>query len=115
MRFIASTCSFTILSQVDNAITTAYQLTQDFLRMVRKLQGDALDTWLELVSASCIPELPGFAQGIERDKAAVQAGLTLPSSNGVVEGQVNRLKLSKRMMDGRAEFPLLRQRVLKSA
>lgn len=115
MRFTASTCSFTILSQVDNAITTAYQLTQDFLRMVRKLQGDALDTWLELVSASRIPELPGFAQGIERDKAAVQAGLTLPSSNGVVEGQVNWLKLSKRMMDGRAEFPLLRQRVLKSA
>jgi transposase len=104
-----------ILCQVDNAITTAYQLTQDFLHMVRKLQGDALDTWLELVSASRIPELQGFAQGIERDKAAVRAGLTLPYSNGVVEGHVNRLKLIKRMMYGRAAFPLLRQRVLKSA
>jgi len=104
-----------ILCEVDNAITTAYQLTQDFLRMVRKLQGDALDTWLEQVSASRIPELQGFAQGIERDQAAVQAGLTLPYSNGVVEGHVNRLKLIKRMMYGRAAFPLLRQRVLSVA
>ena len=80
--------------------------------MVRKLQGDALDTWLELVSASRIPELQGFAQGIERDKAAVRAGLTLLYSNGVVEGHVNRLKLIKRMGYGRADLPLLRQRVL---
>ena len=52
--------------------------------MVRKLQGDSLDAWLERVKASHIPELQGFAQGIERDKAAVQAGLTLPYSNDYV-------------------------------
>ncbi|MBA2396967.1 MAG: transposase [Ktedonobacteraceae bacterium] len=40
------------------------------------------------------------------------AGLTLAQNNGVVEGKVNKLKLIKRMMYGRAEFPLLRQRVL---
>jgi transposase len=40
------------------------------------------------------------------------AGLTLPQNNGVVEGNVNKLKLIKRMMYGRAAFPLLRQRVL---
>jgi transposase len=40
------------------------------------------------------------------------AGLTLPQSNGVVEGKVNKLKLIKRMGYGRASFPLLRQRVL---
>ncbi len=104
-----------ILCQVDDTITTAYHLTQDFLRMVRKLQGSTLDVWLERTRASHIPELQGFAQGIERDKAAVQTGLTLPYSNGVVEGHVNRLKLIKRMMYGRAAFLLLRQRVLKSA
>jgi len=42
----------------------------------------------------------------------VLAGLTLQESNGVVEGKINKLKLIKRMMYGRAEFPLLRQRVL---
>ena len=50
--------------------------------------------------------------GVERDKKAVKAGLTLPQNNGLVEGKVNKLKLIKRMMYGRAAFPLLRQRVL---
>jgi transposase len=40
------------------------------------------------------------------------AGLTLPHNNGLVEGKVNKLKLIKRMMYGRAEFTLLRQRIL---
>ena len=53
-----------------------------------------------------------FLLGIERDKPAVAAGLTLPYSNGVVEGKINKLKLLKRMGYGRAGFPLLRQRVL---
>jgi len=57
--------------------------------------------------------LQSFILGIERDKAAVKAGLTLPTSNGLVEGKVNKLKLIKRMGYGRAGFPLLlRQRVL---
>lgn len=38
-----------------------------------------------------------------------------PWSNGPVEGQVNRLKLIKRSMYGRASFDLLRQRVLLAA
>jgi transposase len=58
------------------------------------------------------PELESFAQGVERDKAAVQAGLTLAINNGQVEGQVTRIKLIKRMMYGKAGFALLRQRVL---
>jgi transposase len=64
------------------------------------------------VEASGIQELQRFANGLERDKAAVLAGLTLVHSNGQVEGQVTRIKLIKRMMFGRAGFALLRQRVL---
>ena len=64
------------------------------------------------VRASHIPEVQRFARSIQRDKDAVLAGLTEPWSNGVVEGKINKLKLIKRMMYGRAEFPLLRQRVL---
>jgi hypothetical protein len=47
--------------------------------------------------ASQIPEFQSFVQGVERDKTAVKAGLTLPASNGIVEGKVNKLKLIKRM------------------
>ena len=48
---------------------------------------------------AALPELQSFAQGVERDKAAVQAGLTLSINNGQVEGQVTRIKLLKRMQD----------------
>ena len=59
------------------------------------------------VKTSAIPELQRFATGLERDKAAVVAGLTLIHSNGQVEGQVIRIKLIKRMMFGRAGFARL--------
>lgn len=36
-------------------------------------------------------------------------------SNGQVEGQIHRLKLVKRQMYGRANFDLLKQRVLAAA
>jgi transposase len=53
-----------------------------------------------------------FALRLRRDEAAVRAGLTSEWSNGPVEGHVNRLKLVKRSMYGRAGFDLLRARVL---
>jgi transposase len=53
--------------------------------------------------------------GTRRDQAAVAAALQLPWSNGMVEGQIHRLKLLKRQMYGRAGFDLLRLRVLNQA
>ena len=93
-------------------IDLAYDLVEQFARMLRTRTGEQLDDWLEQVRASRIRELQGFVTGIERAKAAVVAGLTLPQNNGVAEGHVNKLKLIKRMMYGRARFALLRQRVL---
>ena len=90
----------------------AYALVQQFAQMLRTRRGEQLDTWLEKVRASQIREFQSFVLGIERDKAAVVAGFTLPQNNGLVEGKVNKLKLIKRMGYGRAEFPLLCQRVL---
>ena len=86
--------------------------TNEIAQMLRTRTGQQLDTWLTKVAESRIPELRSFLLGVERDKPAVAAGLTLPHSNGVVEGKVNKLKLLKRMGYGRAGFPLLRQRVL---
>jgi transposase len=94
------------------SLESAYQLIQDFLVMMRKLEGERLDSWLARTNACGLPELQSFAQGVERDKAAVHAGLTLAINNGQVEGQVTRIKLIKRMMYGKAGFALLRQRVL---
>ena len=46
---------------------------------------------------------------------AVRAGLSLSISNAQLEGQVNRLKLVKRAMFGRANADLLRRRVVRAA
>jgi transposase len=83
--------------------------------MVRERKLTQLQSWLEEAFSSGIAELQGFVRGIERDRAAVEAALSLPWSQGQTEGQVNRLKMLKRQMYGRAGFTLLRQRVLHRA
>ncbi len=60
-------------------------------------------------------EYPGGIVGIRSDIGAIQAALDLPWSTSPVEGQVNRLKMLKRTMYGRAGFQLLRARVLNAA
>jgi transposase len=100
------------IRQISETAETIYQLVQTFLQMVRTRRGEPLDVWMSTVRACHIRELNSFVSGLERDKAAVVAGLTLPHSNGQVEGQITKLKLIKRTMYGRAGFALLRQRVL---
>jgi transposase len=90
----------------------AYDLIQSFLAMVHKREGKRLDAWLAQVTESGLPELQSFAAGVEKDKAAVKAGLTWSINNGMVEGHVTKLKLIKRQGYGRAGFQLLRKRVL---
>jgi transposase len=92
-----------------------YQLGQDFVQMVKQRQAHRLDPWLAQAHQSSSVELRGFASGIKRDYAAVKAALSLPWSQGQVEGQITRLKFLKRQMYGRAHFDLLRSRVLRRA
>ena len=98
--------------QASSTLKKAYELAQAFLVMVHKREGQRLDAWVEQVAQSGLSELQSFANGVQRDKAAVQAGLTWWINNGVVEGSVTKVKLIKRQMYGRASFALLRQRVL---
>jgi len=82
--------------QASAPLKTAYDLLQDFLSMVHKREGHRLDAWLARVAESGLPELQSFATGVEKDKDAVQAGLTWPINNGMVEGHVTKLKLDPR-------------------
>ena len=59
-----------------------------------------------------LPHLHRFVTGLRRDYHAVRNGLTLSHSSGIVEGNVNRIKMIKRQMYGRAGFDLLRKRIL---
>ncbi len=100
------------LRQASPDLEITYHLVEEFLHMVRKRTGEQLDAWLNKVKASHLQAFQTFVTGVQNDKAAVLAGLTLLWSNGPLEGHVNRLKLSKRSMYGRAEFDLLKLRVL---
>lgn len=100
------------LHREDSAIATATALAEDFLRMLRRREGERLPTWLEAAEASGLDDLARFARKLRTDPAAVQAGLTLRQGNGQTEGEVNRLKLLKRQGYGRANVDLLRKRVI---
>lgn len=94
------------------ALEKAVTLTQDFAQMVRQRQPDQFDSWLEKATQSQLPAFIRFAKGLNDDYDAVKAGMTLPWSNGQVEGQINRLKVLKRQMYGRAGLNLLSRRFL---
>jgi transposase len=106
----------TRLRNLNPEVDLAYETVQQFAHMMRDRTGEEqLDGWLEKVARSPLTALHPFVVGISQDKAAVQAGLTLPWSQGQTEGQITRLKLIKRQGYGRAKFDLLRNRVLHAA
>jgi transposase len=87
-------------------------LVREFADMLCRRRGERLETWAGQAEASPVSELRGFAKGLRKDWAAVTAGLTVSYSSGAVEGHVNRIKMIKRQMYGRAKPDLLRKRVL---
>jgi transposase len=100
------------LCDQEPTVALAYDLAQAFAGMARERTGQRFDAWLTRATTSGITELDRFARGLTDDRAAVEAGLSQEWSNGQTEGHVNKLKLLKRSMYGRASFDLLRRRLL---
>jgi transposase len=96
-------------------LAVAIALAQEFCTIVRERQADRFDDWLARAVASAVAALQRFAVGLRADYEAVKAGLRLPWSNGPVEGHINRLKMLKRSMFGRAKLDLLSRRFLRAA
>ena len=87
-------------------------LSQEFAQIVRQRQFEQFDAWLERAEQSEFPPFIRFARSLRDDYNAVKAGVMLATSNGSVEGQINRLKMLKRQMYGRAGIELLERRFL---
>jgi transposase len=87
-------------------------LAQAFAQLVRLRQPAQVDPWLARATRSPVRPLQRFATGLSDDYAAIKAGTTLQWSNGPVEGHINRLKMLKRQMFGRARLDLLSRRFL---
>ena len=90
-------------------------LVQQGRAIIRQRHAAELDAWLLACRTSGIVEVQHFVDVLQRDYAAVKAAVTLPWSNGPVEGHINRLKFIKRSGYGRMQLDLLRQRVLYEA
>lgn len=95
-------------------VAEAIELAQEFAILVRQRQPAQLDPWLQRATTSTQEALRRFATGLRDDYAAVKAGVTLPWSTGPVEGHINRLKMLKRQMFGRACLDLLHRRFVGS-
>jgi transposase len=100
------------LTQQHPDLATAIELAQGFASLVRQRQPQKLEEWLEQAGRSHLAPFVRFAQSLREDYSAVKAGVTMTTSNGPVEGHINRLKILKRQMYGRAGIDLLSRRFL---
>ena len=100
------------LSFVCPDVPKARVLAQEFQRLIREKDVNALNAWFTAVKLSGLPDLISFVVGLERERAPLEAAISEVWSNGRAEGHVNRLKLIKRQAYGQAGFELLRKRVL---
>ncbi|MET8682304.1 ISL3 family transposase [Streptomyces sp. NPDC004647] len=88
------------------------RLVRAFAQLMAERRGSDLGSWMADVRSAQLPELVPFLNGLDQDREAVLAGLTLPYRNGPTEGVNTKTKLIARQMYGRAGFPLLRHRIL---
>lgn len=103
------------LKQVREAcpeLDAALRHVRAFAVMMRDLRGDRLPGWIDGVHHDDLPHLHRFADGLRYDMDAIVAGMSLPWNSGQAEGQNTRVKLVKRQGYGRANFDLLRKRIL---
>ncbi|HHF9395851.1 TPA: ISL3 family transposase [Escherichia coli] len=105
-RFISLMC------EKEHELKIAQQLALEFYRILKTQNKSQLSSWFTRVHESGSAEFRRVAAGMEADAAAICEAINSSWSNGVVEGHVNRLKMLKRQMYGRAGFELLRQRVM---
>lgn len=90
-------------------LTITRTLIDDFQTMIRSKAVAKLAAWLDDARASLVGS---FANGVEKDIAAVRNAIISPWSNGQTDGQFTKLKLIKRQMYGRTKIDLLQTRLI---
>lgn len=101
-------------------ILARYPWLQEVIGLCRKFRemmngnkaGHSLGEWIEKAKTVKMKELKAFAKMISLDYEAVENAVKLPWNNGTMEGLVNKIKVIKRMMYGRASFELLRLKLI---
>jgi transposase len=93
-------------------VAAMHDIVHGLRSMISTRQAASFDDWLSTCSASGVPAMQRFADHLQQDRPAIMAAISSPWSNGQTEGQVNKLKMLKRQMYGRANLDLLRARIL---
>jgi len=95
----------------DPVLAKGHALVQRFRTLLQEHDLAAFQTWLADAKTSTLASFVGLANGMVADRSAIEAAITEPWSNGIVEGHVHKVKLIKRQGYGRAKLDLLRRRV----
>jgi transposase len=90
-------------------LVEAREIVLEFQDIIRRKVLAELDVWISKARLSLVA---AFANGVSKDRAAIEAAIALPWSNGQTEGQICKLKLVKRQMYGRGNLDLLQARVM---
>ncbi|TWB13001.1 transposase [Nitrospirillum amazonense] len=101
-----------VIAAIEGGVPTLVDtrnIIADFQGMIRRKSLSDLEPWLDRAKGSLVAS---FANGINKDRAAVAAAITSPWSDGQTEGQITKLKLVKRQMYGRGKLDLLQARVI---
>lgn len=105
----SETVTIAAIEQGVPLLVEAREIITAFHTMIRTKAHADLDPWLE---RACTSLVASFANGITKDKAAINAAIMTSWSNGQTEGQITKLKLVKRQMYGRAKLDLLQARLI---
>lgn len=103
-----------IVDALVNEIPLLSSLRKLYINFRNILKGGChqqLDVWIKNVQSIGRKRIDRFCNGLKKDIAAVKNAITYNWTNGLVEGNVNRLKNKKREMYGRCGFQLLRRKV----
>lgn len=89
-----------------------YSLLRDFHRIAFSQQSSELDSWITKAEQLQIDEVNTYINGLRNDITADKNGIDFKYNNGLAEGSVNKIKLTKRIMYGRNSFLLLKAKLL---
>lgn len=98
--------SFPILKIIIDLVTW-------FRKLLKSKSISEFTDWLSYASSLNISEINSFINGLKRDIDAVTNAILYEYNNGLAEGKVNKLKVTKRIMYGRNSFEMLRKKILR--
>jgi transposase len=97
----------------DSIFKQVIELIESFRNLMKHKKIEKLQGWIDKAKALEISEINSFINGLSRDIDAVKNAIIYDYNNGLAEGKVNKIKVTKRIMYGRCGFKLLKEKSLR--